>query len=330
MTISKTRRGFTLVELLVVIAIIGTLVGLLLPAVQQAREAARRSACGNNMKQLGLACLNFESTRKRLPAACDRAGNDTANSNAGWSWVVMILPFLEEVNMHTNLSSATSRFASAYTSAVTLTGSGSVLGNMLLPQLVCPSSTNTNPDTSKTSGVQAMTSYKGVAGVYLQTSTCPQSLDTAGSGIMTMQTWQSLPTGAAAATTSLAGLDLRQVGDGLSKSVMLAETSEPTAAAWPWGNQSWVTANTTTSGCSVSNGTWTGATAANRMIGRNGTTAVWNGYGATNGASAFHTGNLIVHGYGDGHTSAIPAEVDPNVLFAVYSRNGSEPVTEVP
>jgi prepilin-type N-terminal cleavage/methylation domain-containing protein len=61
------RHGFTLVELLVVIAIIGTLVGLLLPAVQAAREAARRSACSNNMKQLSLALLNYESATRKLP-----------------------------------------------------------------------------------------------------------------------------------------------------------------------------------------------------------------------------------------------------------------------
>ena len=70
MTISRDsrRRAFTLVELLVVIAIIGILVALLLPAIQAAREAARRASCVNNMKQLGIAIQNYENTHKRLPA----------------------------------------------------------------------------------------------------------------------------------------------------------------------------------------------------------------------------------------------------------------------
>jgi prepilin-type N-terminal cleavage/methylation domain-containing protein len=82
------RRGFTLVELLVVIAIIGVLVGLLLPAVQSAREAARRMSCGNNMKQLTLACHNFHDTNKGFPMA--------AEFGVGTAWGALILPFIEE------------------------------------------------------------------------------------------------------------------------------------------------------------------------------------------------------------------------------------------
>ncbi|MDO4858885.1 MAG: DUF1559 domain-containing protein [Thermoguttaceae bacterium] len=95
------RRAFTLVELLVVIAIIGMLVGLLLPAVQQAREAARQMQCGNNLKQYGLACLNHESTIKAFPSGgWDFYWVGTPQRGLGpdqpGSWFFSILPFIEQ------------------------------------------------------------------------------------------------------------------------------------------------------------------------------------------------------------------------------------------
>ena len=86
----QRRRAFTLVELLVVIAIIGVLVALLLPAVQAAREAARRSQCANNLRQVGLALLNYESGTKHLPPG--------ALMLEGSAWSIYLLPFIEETN----------------------------------------------------------------------------------------------------------------------------------------------------------------------------------------------------------------------------------------
>ncbi len=87
---NRRRRAFTLVELLVVIAIIGVLVALLLPAVQAAREAARRSQCANNLRQVGLALLNYESGQKHLPPG--------ALMLEGSAWSIYLLPFIEETN----------------------------------------------------------------------------------------------------------------------------------------------------------------------------------------------------------------------------------------
>ncbi len=101
---SKQRTGFTLVELLVVIAIIGILIALLLPAVQAAREAARRLQCINHQKQLGLALLNYHDTYGMLPIGQYGHNNLTggAAGNPGISAHVMILPFLELVNISDN------------------------------------------------------------------------------------------------------------------------------------------------------------------------------------------------------------------------------------
>ena len=129
------NRGFTLVELLVVIAIIGILVALLLPAVQAAREAARRSQCSNNLKQMGLACLNYESARKTLPPG--------TFLGEGSAWSAFILPYLEQGSMFSHLTigeDAAGNYQWAYpdgeyTSVASL---GDTYRNMELAETVMP------------------------------------------------------------------------------------------------------------------------------------------------------------------------------------------------
>lgn len=96
----KKRSGFTLVELLVVIAIVGILIGMLLPAVQQVREAARRVSCANNSRQQGLAIMNYESAFKTLPPGWVTGNPLVANSEPGWGWSAYILPFMEQNNLY--------------------------------------------------------------------------------------------------------------------------------------------------------------------------------------------------------------------------------------
>ena len=107
----RARRGFTLIELLVVIAIIAVLIALLLPAVQAAREAARRAQCVNNLKQLGLAFANYESSNQVFPLGAMTAVNSSANSgwgpqtgNNGVSWVALTLPYFEQSTIYASIN----------------------------------------------------------------------------------------------------------------------------------------------------------------------------------------------------------------------------------
>ena len=101
----RNQRAFTLIELLVVISIIGLLIALLLPAVQAAREAARRAQCVNNLKQLGLALHNYEGTHLTFPPGYvsnfDATGNDTG---PGWGWAAMLLPQFEQTPLFSSIN----------------------------------------------------------------------------------------------------------------------------------------------------------------------------------------------------------------------------------
>ena len=133
----KSRAGFTLVELLVVIAIIGILIGMLLPAVQQVREAARRSACQNNMRQGALALINYESAHQSLPPgnSFPNNPNDPDDRRFGNSFWVLALSFLEQGNLADQYVVE----AGGWTGSSPGNVNRDVLRGNLLPWLRCPS-----------------------------------------------------------------------------------------------------------------------------------------------------------------------------------------------
>ena len=156
MVASSVRRsaprpaGFTLVELLVVIAIIGVLVGLLLPAVQSARESARRSQCSNNLKQVSLSVLNYESVRKVLPNSSHSLYFRQVFSGSGnwfrWSWLPALMPYMEQQEVYNDLISWQK---ADYTNAVPWSGTtyGGIVAptTRYFPTLICPSEVNKKP-----------------------------------------------------------------------------------------------------------------------------------------------------------------------------------------
>jgi prepilin-type N-terminal cleavage/methylation domain-containing protein len=148
--LSSKRQGFTLIELLVVIAIIAILIALLLPAVQQAREAARRTQCRNNMKQMGLALHNYESTYTKFPSA----GEFTSRSGSYWrsftptSTFTQILPFIDQAPVYNTFD-----LNLHYTAA----GNNRTAAKTAIAAFLCPSNGNTPADNASAGG--AITNY---------------------------------------------------------------------------------------------------------------------------------------------------------------------------
>ena len=161
MQISQRRRprGFTLIELLVVIAIIAVLIGLLLPAVQQAREAARRTQCKNNLKQLGVAMHNYLDTHRCFPP------NGVGNADNGntWSAVAFLLPFLEGANIYSKIN-----FNRGYNHAdnTGVTPGSLHVKIMRIPVLLCPSDPNDRQRMNGTTPEHYPLSYAVGRGIY--------------------------------------------------------------------------------------------------------------------------------------------------------------------
>ena len=155
------RRGFTLIELLVVIAIIAVLIALLLPAVQQAREAARRSQCKNNLKQIGLALHNYHETFNTLPIGFR---DHTGAGGTGWgqSWWVGVLPYLEQSTIYNGINQNIPN--SGYV------GNATFLNGKGFNTRLCPSSPMAEHDWTPHNGPAdpgiAVAHYTGVSGSF--------------------------------------------------------------------------------------------------------------------------------------------------------------------
>ena len=148
-------RGFTLVELLAVIAIIGTIISLMLPAVQAAREAVRRAACSNNLHQQGIALHSYQAAKQVFPPAY--FGDRTNWYRPHWSWSAYLLPYLEQAPLYDTLGVATKDFGYGAAFAPPCAATRISLG-----VYVCPSDTGSRLNQRK--GLHAKSNYRGIAG----------------------------------------------------------------------------------------------------------------------------------------------------------------------
>ena len=216
------RMGFTLIELLVVIAIIAILIALLLPAVQQAREAARRSTCKNNVKQLGLAFHNYHETHRSLPpgwvqrslsASCQPSATSTGGCLPGWGWSTMLLPFLDQANLYNALNVSSGNLSVAPTDQT----------KTKIPLFRCPS--DVGSDLNADRGGHATSNYKGIYG-----SRGTGSINTS-------------PHNAAAGNGSFwsnSNTKIRDLTDGTSNTLLIGETARGRVGANTYNGGIWV------------------------------------------------------------------------------------------
>jgi len=227
----QKRQGFTLIELLVVIAIIAILIALLLPAVQQAREAARRSTCKNNLKQLGLALHNYHDTHRVFPPATINAGIDDCQGQIPSTGRIlnhtcyqMLLPFLDQAPLYNlynwSLPSAPGKHSGCAITDAPGTANQFSLVPAQIPLFVCPSDPGTSKGTSTSSTYYSNGAFRTTYGVASHTT--GGGWDATWNGNTSTLKGTLGPNGAA---------KIRDIVDGTSNTMVFVETELDKTAA---------------------------------------------------------------------------------------------------
>ncbi|MDA0590395.1 MAG: DUF1559 domain-containing protein [Planctomycetota bacterium] len=292
MTDSQPRRGFTLIELLVVIAIIAVLIALLLPAVQQAREAARRSECKNNLKQIGLALHNYHEIARTFPPGwigVDRAtGSQDFEGHNSFGWAVMLLPQIDQAPLYGRLDT---------TRSLMDPGNQPLLLSVL-PGFRCPSDIGPEvwdvPEEGNAANVLATVSssnYVGNWGTNELDDACTPGQPCISDGLFYLNS----------------RIRFRDITDGTSHTFMVGERRHDKGLGW--------------------NATWTGAVPGGeeslaRILGvadhtPNHRSAHMEDF------SSWHTGGIHML-VGDGHVRFISENIDERTFKALATANGDE------
>ncbi len=321
------RSAFTLIELLVVIAIIAILIALLLPAVQQAREAARRSQCKNNLKQIGLALHNYESTYTKFPVGSTFTFSKAAN------WRHALLPYLEQAAVYNiSIPSSATNFYPAGNTAHDISAYNAntrPLINLVLPVYSCPSSSISDlyQYSSNFAGKETQAiKYVGIMGSY------PDPAGRANTSYMVQRNSYATNTGCLLINESKG---FKDVVDGLSNTLVIAEQSgnarNPQISNYHAG---WGGVNSLTSV-----GDWIKGTAGQHFFGT-GLTSVFHRpnptstsseandpYDFNTALSSFHTGG--VHGLlGDGSVRFVSENISWEILQNLCVRDDGRVIGE--
>jgi len=286
----KPWHGFTLVELLVVIAIIGTLVGLLLPAVQRARESGRRMACSNNVKQMGVGVTSYEGARRFFPPGNDNFTPDKVSQpRRQHAWSSFILPYIEQASLAAKID---------YKKVWNAPGGNDVASDVVLPLYVCPSGITRFPGKQDYGGITGYAdSYSeprrnfSERGIFLNTS----YIDSSGPGDPE-EKYRPPVRGA-------------MVTDGLSKTVLVAEAVDRSH------DGGWSTPATE----AMEDARWACGT---NIVCQN--SRVINDPNEQSFRS-LHPGGVNCL-FGDGHVAFLQESVDAEVLYAICTRDGGEPL----